>query len=461
MNPSESNARLDQRHLWHPFTPTDAWLSGNPLVITCGEGSWLIDEKGKKYLDGNSSIWTNLHGHRNPQINSAIRSQLDRIAHSSFLGLSNDLAPKLGEKLIRLAAQDGCTLNRCFFSDDGSTAMEAALKIVYQYFQQNGEPDRTRFISLASAYHGDTVGAMSVGHSPLFHHNYKEMLFDSGEVMAPCCYRCPYNKAQPQKTDARHCRQCHWECVDQVEAKFAESGARSAAWVMEPRIQGAAGFIMHPEGYLEKTCHIAQSHGAKVILDEVMTGFGRTGPLFSFLKEKVQPDVIALAKGLTGGYLPLAATLVTEEIFNGFRGDRSRTFYHGHSYTGNQLGCAAALASLDILDSTACIQQRDVISRTLQQSRESFWALEQVGDVRQEGCILAVELVKDFATRKPFDPAKRTGAEVCHQAAELGLLTRPIGDVLLLMPPYSTTHDEVRQMVDLLCRSIKKTFNYK
>ena len=460
MKPTESNSDLDKRYLWHPFTPTDTWLADEPVVITDGERSWLTNENGKKYLDGNSSIWTNLHGHRRPEINHAIRSQLDRIAHSSFLGLSNDLAPKLGQRLIQLASTSGNEPARCFFSDDGSTAMEAALKIVYQYFQQNGQPERTRFISLSSAYHGDTVGAMSVGHSPLFHQSYREMLFESGEVMAPYCYRCPYNKARPEKADARSCRQCHWECVDLVETKFKEAGP-AAAWVMEPRIQGAAGFIMHPEGYLEKTCAIAQNHGAKVVLDEVMTGFGRSGSIFAFQKEQVQPDVIALAKGLTGGYLPLAATLVSEELFNGFRGDRSRTFYHGHSYTGNQLGCAAALASLDLLATPACTQQRQMIENTLNQSQTGFWKLDHVGDVRQEGCILAVELVEVFASRQSFDPAKRIGAEVCRQAALLRLLTRPVGDVLVLMPPYSTTQDEVRQMVDLLCRAILKTLNQK
>ncbi|MDD5262841.1 MAG: adenosylmethionine--8-amino-7-oxononanoate transaminase [Methylacidiphilales bacterium] len=453
---------LDKQYLWHPFTPSERWLDPafEPIVITEGEGSWLIDEKGEKYLDGNSSIWTNLHGHRHPKINAAIKKQLDRIAHSSFLGLTNDLAPGLAEQLIGLASTPKDSLARCFFSDDGSTAIEAALKIVYQYFQQNGQPERKTFVSLGSAYHGDTTGAMSVGHSPLFHHSYRGMLFPAEEVMSPYCYRCPFNTAKPEKHDARACRKCNWECVDLVENKFEELGGSSAAWVIEPRVQGAAGFIMHPEGYLEKTSRIAQSHGAKVILDEVMTGFDRTGSPFAFQKENVQPDLVALAKGLSGGYLPLAATLVTEELFEGFRGDSTRTFFHGHSYTGNALGCAAALASLEILQSPECKVRQQALEQVLKKSHDLFWQLEYVGDVRQEGCILAIELVQDFQIRRAFDPARRVGVEVCRHAAEHGLLTRPVGDVLLLMPPYSTTESEAQQMIDALYKAIQSTFNH-
>jgi len=455
------NSDLDKKYLWHPFTPTDLWLdpAHEPVVIVEGEGSWLMDANGRRYLDGNSSIWTNLHGHRHPALNHAIKTQLDRIAHSSFLGLTNEPAPQLAEKLLQAAAGEKTPhLHRCFLSDDGSTAVEAALKIAHQYFQQNGEEQRTRFISLGSAYHGDTVGAMSVGHSPLFHKTYRQMLFSSDEVMSPHCYRCPFNQARPEKQDARLVRKCHWECLAQVEKKFQEHQDRSAAWVIEPRVQGAAGFIMHPEGYLQETSALARQHGALVILDEVMTGFGRTGPLFAFQKEEVQPDLVALAKGLTGGYLPLAATLLTEKLFLGFRGHPSRTFYHGHSYTGNQLGCAAALASLDLLQSEPVRQNRLRLENVLRHSHEKFWQLPHTGDVRQEGCILAIELVEDFASRRPFDPARCTGAEVCRQAAALGLLTRPVGDVLVLMPPYSTTETEALLMIERLHQAIQNTF---
>jgi adenosylmethionine-8-amino-7-oxononanoate aminotransferase len=445
---------LDKKHLWHPFTPTDAWTDANhePVVIVGGEKSWLFDEKGNRYLDGNSSIWTNIHGHRNAAINDAIKAQLDKIAHSSFLGLTNDIAPILGGRLVELAAND--ELNRCFFSDDGATAIEAALKIVYQYFAQNGQPQRRKFISLTAGYHGDTVGAMSVGHSKLFHHCYRHMLFESDEVISPYCYRCPFNKAKPQKADARTYAKCGRECLAQVEQKFAADGDRAAAWVIEPRVQGAAGFIMHPPGYLEHSCRVAQSRGAMVILDEVMTGFGRTGEIFAWQKEKVSPDLVALAKGITGGYLPLAATLVKEKLFDGFRGGTGRTFFHGHSYTGNQLGCAAAMASLDLLLGGECRASRRQLAVSLKAAHEQFWQLPQVGDVRQEGCILAVELVKDFVARRPFAAELRIGAKVCEAAKKHGLLTRPVGDVLLLMPPYTTTAAEAELMVGALREAI-------
>jgi adenosylmethionine-8-amino-7-oxononanoate aminotransferase len=453
-------AALDKKYLWHPFTPTNDWLSADyaPTVIVSGDGSWLFDDKGNKYLDGNSSIWTNIHGHCNATVSGAIKAQLDRIAHSSFLGLTNELAPVLGKRLVELADSDDLT--RCFFSDDGATAIEAALKITYQFFAQNGEPRRKKFVSLSAGYHGDTVGAMSVGHSKLFHHCYQNLLFESDAVPSPYCYRCPFNQAAPQRADARTYARCGRECVAAVEKKFAADGARAAAWVVEPRVQGAAGFIMHPDNYLAETCAIAQRHGALVILDEVMTGFGRTGAMFAWQKEPVAPDLVALAKALTGGYLPLAVTLLTEKIFDGFRGDAARTFFHGHSYTGNQLGCAAALATLDILQSDDCADRQRRLAAALAAAHGKFWSLPAVGDVRQEGCILAIELVKDFTTREPFDPSLRVGARVCEAAKKHGLLTRPAGrDVLLLMPPYTTTPAEVEVMVSALCKGIKEIVN--
>jgi len=445
--------QLDQEFVWHPFTPTDSWLAAGfkPIVITEAEGSWLQDESGKRYLDGNSSIWTNLHGHRHPQLAHALHDQIDRISHSSFLGLTNDVAPQLAEKLCRLA-----NLDRCFFSDDGSTAMEASLKMLWQFYQQNGQPQRQRFISLSSGYHGDTIGAMSLSHSPTFHQTYKPLLFSTEEVMTPYCYRCPYNQARPEKTDARKTRRCHWECLDHVEKCFAKNSETAAAWVIEPRVQGAAGFIMQPETYLEKTCNVAQGHGAKVILDEVMTGFHRTGPLFSFQNEDVKPDFIALAKGLTSGTMPLAATLTTKEIFDGFRGDRSRTFFHGHSYTGNQLGCSVSLASLALLQEDNFAPEHEQRIQNLRHLSQRFWQLDCVGDVRQEGFICAIELVKDFSTRQPYDPALRLGALVCQQATLYGLITRPVGDVLVLMPPYSTSLSELEKMVDALYKAIEE-----
>jgi adenosylmethionine-8-amino-7-oxononanoate aminotransferase len=447
---------LDRRHAWHPFTAHDLWLDPGfkPVIIAAGEGATLIDTQGRRYLDGNASIWTNLHGHARPELNHAITAQLARIAHSSYLGLGNIPASLLAARLASLA---GPTLPRVFFSDDGSTAMEAALKIAWQFFQQNGQPQRTQFVSLGSAYHGDTVGAMSLGHSPLFHHAYGGLMFETVEVMPPACYRCPFNRARPEQADARTTRKCQWECVGQAEKAFAAAGPRLAAWVLEPRVQGAAGFFMHPEGYLTRTSALARHHGGLVILDEVMTGFGRTGPLFAHQHENAPPDLLALAKGLSGGTLPLAATLATERLFNGFRGGRERAFYHGHSYTGNALGCAAALASLDLLESVHSAVHRRHLASTLARLASSFWSHPHVGDVRQEGCILAIELVEDFTTRRPFDPARGLGAAVCERARAHGLLTRPVGDVLLLMPPYCATDDELERMTTSLLRALRET----
>jgi len=459
MNPIE----LDRAHVWHPFTPNDLWLDPQfePLVIVTGQGSWLEDDQGRRYLDGNSSIWTNLHGHRHPQINQALRGQLDKIAHSSFLGLTNELAPSLASELAALAKPPHSQArhpSRCFFSDDGSTAMETALKMVVQFFRQGEEKQRTRFLSLGGAYHGDTVGAMSLGHSGSFHSHYRHLLFRSEEVPPPACYRCPFNKARFQPADARSYRICQKECVDVFAQTLQQHSGSTAAWILEPKVQGAAGFLMHPEGYLEETCKMAQENGVKVILDEVMTGFYRTGKALAHHHEQVVPDAIALAKGMTGGYLPMAATLVQDSIFAGFSGAIEKTFYHGHSYTGNQLGAAASRASLALLQAPEFLPGLEAKITLLRRLSEKFWQLPQVGDVRQEGFILAVELVADRATREPYPAEKRLGHAVCHRARGFGLLTRPVGDVLVLMPPYSTAESELETMVDALYSGIEAVF---
>lgn len=444
--------RLDKQYLWHPFTPNDVWLDEafQPIVIESGKGSILTDTQNNSYLDGNSSIWTNLHGHCHPKIHQAIRDQLDRIAHASSLGLTNTQAPVLAEQLCRMTGMD-----RCFLSDDGSTAMEAALKMVIQFFQQNNEPQRSQIISLGSAYHGDTVGAMSIGHSELFHRSYQPLLFSSSEVMPPACYRCPHNRAKPEKQDAREYRQCDWECVGHLEQAFEKNGEdHTAAFILEPKVQGAAGFLMHPKGYLKQAAKLTRDYGAKLLLDEVMTGFGRTGTDFAFQDEDVAPDIIALAKGITGGTIPLAATLCREDLFQGFSGNLNKTFYHGHSYTGNPLGCAAAIASLRELQSPSCVSLRQIIEASLKEIGQKFWQHPNVGDVRQEGCILAIELVADTQTRESFPYEKRLGAAICQHAAQRGLLTRPVADVLLLMPPYSSSPEQVERMGEILFEAI-------
>jgi adenosylmethionine---8-amino-7-oxononanoate aminotransferase len=495
-------AKLDHRHLWHPFTQMRDWLKQEPIVIVEGCGATLRDVRGREYLDANASIWTNLHGHNHPALNAALRRQLSKIAHSSALGLANEPASRLGAELVGAAnpslplvargtADGRRELSKVFFSDDGSTALEVALKLAYEFARRTGHSRRPRFLGLEGAYHGDTVGAVSLGHIDLFHQAYRGILFKTDKVMAPYCYRCPFNRAKLEAADARDYRQCRWECLDLLEAKFAarkRKGERYAAFVVEPLIQGAAGMIPQPRGWLARAAEIARGHGALLIADEVMTGFGRTGAptaaertdvhpekrssgkrdgasralpqrcsLFACHHEGVQPDFLALAKGLTGGYLPMAATLTTQAVFEAFLGeyDEFKTFFHGHSFTGNQLGAAAALANLDLLQQPACVRARRRLESGIRTELETLWAHPQVGDIRQVGLIAGVELVQRRQTRKPFDLRERAGIRVCEAMARLGVITRPVGNVVVLMPPYCATLKQVRQMVAALGESIQ------
>jgi adenosylmethionine---8-amino-7-oxononanoate aminotransferase len=460
-------AALDHAYLWHPFTQMRDWLKQKPIVILSGKGAILKDAHGRKYLDANSSIWTNLHGHNHPKINAAIRSQLKKIAHSSALGLASEPASVLGQRLCQAAALSGAgarrtqpALNKVFFSDDGSTAMEVALKLAYEFARRSGRSKQPRFLSVQGAYHGDTIGAVSLGHIDLFHKAYAGLLFPTDTVLAPYCYRCPYNRAKPERADAREYRKCNWECVGEVERQFArqrKTGSPYAAMVVEPLMQGAAGMIPQPEGWLKRVAATVRTDGAQLIADEVMTGFGRTSnTLFACHHEGVQPDFMALAKGLTGGYLPMAATLTTERVFDAFLGeyDEFKTFFHGHSYTGNQLGSAAALASLDLLRGDDSITARRRLQSALAEALPLLWKSNFVGDVRQTGLVAGVELVKDWRTRERFDARERVGARVCEAMAKQGVLTRPIGDVIVIMPPYCTTPRQVERTVTALSRGI-------
>jgi len=481
-------AKLDHAHVWHPFTQMRDWLAREPIVIVEGEGAVLRDAHGREYLDANSSIWTNLHGHNQPKINSAIQRQLKKIAHSSALGLANEPASLLAEKLVRAATPHSALrtphLEKVFFSDNGSTALEVALKLAHEFTRRtrgkqlgraSSQAAQPKFISLEGAYHGDTVGAVSLGHIDLFHKVYSGLLFKTDKVMSPYCYRCPFNRAKPERADARVYRKCNWECVSQVERTFSKqkkSGNPYAAFVFEPLIQGAAGMIPQPETWLKKVSEIARGHDALLIADEVMTGFGRTGVskaesgrqkaaiLFACQHENVQPDFLCLAKGMTGGYLPMAATLTTQQIFDAFLGEyhEFKTFFHGHSYTGNQLGAAAALASLEILQSRKSIRARQMIETVLRDELKSLWQLPNVGDIRQVGLVAGVELVKDWRTRGPFAQRERAGIRICEAMARRGVLTRPVGNVIVLMPPYCTTPRQAKTMINVLSAAITETF---
>lgn len=484
-------AQLDHAHVWHPFTQMRDWLKEAPLVITSGQGAILRDVQGREYLDANSSIWTNLHGHQHPRINAAIGKQLTKIAHSSALGLANEPAGLLAEKLVAAAnlrrrrertdaagsAASPRRLQKVFFSDDGSTAMEVALKLAYEFTRRTrGPKTRPRFLSLAGAYHGDTVGAVSLGHIDLFHKAYGGLLFPTDKVMAPYCYRCPFNRAAPARMDAREYRKCHWECVRSVAQTFSAQKKRGnpyAGFVFEPLVQGAAGMVPQPPGWLRQVTDLARSHGALLIADEVMTGFGRTNsefkinssklPVFACQEENVQPDLLCLAKGLTGGYLPMAATLTTQQVFDAFLGryDEFKAFFHGHSYTGNQLGASAALASLGVLQSKKSIGAREVLQKTLTEELKRLWSLPNVGDIRQVGLVVGVELVRDWHTRAPFDLPERAGIRVCEAMARRGVLTRPIGNVIVLMPPYCTTAKQAGRMVAALAEAIGEVLTPK
>ena len=484
-------AGLDRRYVWHPFTQMRDWLRANPTVIVEGRGPCVMDARGRRYLDANSSIWTNLHGHQQPRITRAMIRQLKKIAHSSALGLANEPASLLAEKLVKLAPK---SLKKVFYSDDGSTAIEAALKMAFQFWRQQtvrraaernpegfrGAPhrfdSRRSFLALENAYHGDTVGAMSLGGMDVFHDTYRPLMFRTSKVMAPYCYRCPFNRAKPEKTDARNHRKCNWECISLVEQKLeSEAGGRKsrvtrhtsrvtrlyAAAVIEPLVQGAAGMITHPAGYLKKFSDLCRQHDVLLIADEVMTGFGRTGTLFACEKEKVLPDFLCLAKGLTGGYLPLATTLTSQRVFDAFLGEYAerKTFFHGHSYAANPLGCSAALANLETFDREKTLKTIAARSAELETMLQRFWKLPHVGDVRQVGLVAGVELVRNWKTHEPYRWEDRMGARVCEEAKKQGVLTRPIGNVLVIMPPYCITAAQLEKICDVLKRSIQTVCN--
>lgn len=478
-------AQLDHQYIWHPFTQMRDWLKTEPVVLVEGEGAVLKDAYGKEYLDANSSIWTNLHGHNHPRINKAIQRQLGKISHSSALGFANEPASVLGQQLVETV--NGRTGNgagkrtypfvtkklaKAFFSDDGSTAMEVALKLAFEYARRSSAARRPRFLSLSGAYHGDTVGAVSLGHIDLFHKAYNQLLFSTDTVMAPYCYRCPFNRARPERADARIYRKCNWECVGKVEQKIEakrKKGACYAGMVVEPLMQGAAGMIPQPKGWLKRVRDILQVENVPLIADEVMTGFGRTGfsdgtldtltnlpPIFACHLEKVQPDYLVLAKGLTGGYLPMAATLTTQGVFDAFLGRYSdfKTFFHGHSFTGNQLGSSAALASLEILQGRESIRKRARLQNVFASELQELWKSPYVGDIRQVGLVAGIELVRNWKTREPFQIKDRVGIRVCDAMARHGVLTRPVGNVIVVLPPYCTTPRQMRKTIQALQKGI-------
>ena len=416
-------------------------------MVVAGEGHYLVDADGSRYLDAVASLWCNLFGHRRPEIDAAIRSQLDRIAHSTFLGNASAPAVTLARRLVGLAPAG---LTRAFFSDDGSTAVEVATKMAYQYWQQaNGGRDRQRtaFLTLANAYHGDTIGSVSLGGIELFHQRYRQLLFPTIQTPSPYTYRpAPGHGAQGYG---------EW-CIAELERLVRANADRLAAVVLEPGIQGAAGMIAQPAGFVRRVREVTRETGTLLILDEVATGFGRSGRMFAAEREGVEPDFLCLAKGLTGGYLPMAATLTTERIFEAFLGPPAdgRTFFHGHTYTGNQLAAAAAHATLDILEHDRILDRLPATIERLRLALSTLEGLAWVGDIRQYGLAAGIELVADRATRAPFPAAERRGMRVCRAARRHGVFLRPLGDVIVVMPPLTITDQEIERVAEALRAAI-------
>ncbi len=438
--------QVDHAHLWHPFTQMQEWMSEDPCIISQGDGHYLVDVHGRKYLDGVSSLWCNVHGHRKKEINDAIKAQLDRIAHSTFLGLSHAPGIQLAQKLIEISPTG---LQRVFYSDDGATAVEVALKMAVQYWQLKGEIQRARIATLAESYHGDTVGSMSLGYSETFHRFYASLLFPVLRLTPPHVFRYYQGLSEGNALNAS---------VKEADEKLTAEKDTLAALVVEPLMQGAAGMWAQPAEYVAALGEICRRNGILFVLDEVATGFGRTGKMFACEHAGVAPDILCLAKGITGGYLPLAATLATEEIFSAFLGEYKeyKTFFHGHTYTGNPLGCAAALANLELFERENIVEKMQPrIAYLHKRLNEEFLPLEHVGDVRQWGFMVGIELAEDKASRKKYPPEKRIGHRVILEARKRAVMIRPLGDIIILMPPLTITDEELAMLLDVVYDCIR------
>jgi adenosylmethionine---8-amino-7-oxononanoate aminotransferase len=435
----------DHRHLWHPFTQMQDWLAEEPLIVDAADGVHLVDTLGNRYLDGVSSLWCNVHGHRVPEIDRAVQDQLGKVAHSTLLGLASTASITCAEELARHLPGG---LTRIFFSDAGATAVEIALKMAYQHHQLRGDTARTEFVALKGGYHGDTIGSVSLGGIDLFHRIFKPLLFGVHHAPQPHCYRCPLGKA-PET--------CAMACADEVERIFEARAGKVAALVLEPVMQGADGMIPQPPGYLRRIREICDRHGALLVADEVATGWGRTGTTFAVEREGVVPDLLTMAKGLTGGYLPLAATVTTEAVFESFLGrhEEQKTFFHGHTYAGNPLACAAATASMKLFRDREVIAGLPAKIAALTRALEPARRLPHVGDLRQRGLMVGIELVRDRATKEEYAGTLRAGHQVILEARRHGAILRPLGNVVVLMPPLAMTEAELEELAAIAIASIE------
>ncbi len=420
---------LDRQFIWHPFTPMQLWMDSDPLVIVAAEGMHLIDSDGNRYLDGVSSLWCNVHGHRVPEIDAAIRAQLDKVAHTTMLGLASEPAILLADRLMRIVPPN---LKKIFYSDSGATATEIAFKMAAQYWFNTGKPEKCEFVGFAQAYHGDTFGAMSVGRTPAFHKPFFPMLFKTHFAPTP------------------HPRSVASQCLAALERILDENSPRIAAVCIEPIVQGAAGMIVQPEGFLSSVAQLCKRYNVLLIADEVAVGFGRTGKMFACEHESVQPDLMCVAKGISGGYLPLAATFATQKIFDAFLGEPSegKTFYHGHTYTGNPLACTAALASLELFEKDNLIARVRKNSAWLEEKLTPLARLPRVKEIRQKGTMIGIELAADKNT------SRRIGAELCMKIRRRGVILRPLGDVIVVMPPLAMGVEHLAEIVEAITAEV-------
>jgi len=431
--------RIDHDHVWHPFTQMQTWLAEQPLFIERGEGNYLFDSEGRRYLDGVASLWCNVHGHRKPALDRALAGQAAKIAHTTMLGLANVPATELAARLIELAPAG---LTRVFYSDSGAEAVEVALRIAAQFCPLVGAPQRRHFVTLTESYHGDTLGSVSLGYSQHFHQHIAPLLFTTLKIDPPHVLRFYRGMTADAAENA---------ALEKARQLFAEHGHEIAALVIEPLIQGAAGMWTHSTEYLRSLAAIARAAGALVIADEVATGFGRTGLMFACEQAGLQPDLLCLGKGLTGGYLPMAATLASERIFNAFLGppEEYRALYYGHTYTGNPLAAAVALANLDLFREERVIERIAPLIESLRIGlADRFGNHRRTADIRQWGLMAGVELMESPEERRPYPAAQRIGARITAAARHHNVIVRPLGDVLIFMPPLSITATEIEMLLD-------------
>ncbi len=435
----------DKRHVWHPFTQMQEWQRDEQIIIVKGEGCWLIDSEGERYLDGVASMWTNVHGHCRRELNDALKEQVDRLDHSTLLGLGSEQSIILAARLAEITPPG---LDRFFYSDNGSTAMEVAVKMAYQYQVHAGRPERSRFITFRHAYHGDTLGAVSVGGIGIYHTTFKPLMFETILAPSPYCYRCELGCSKDT---------CNMKCVDALEELMVRNTGSVAGLVIEPLVQGAGGMIVQPKGFLTRVRELCDRHDILMIADEVATGFGRTGTMFACNHENVTPDIMAISKGIAAGYLPLAATVTGDKVYSAFLGRYSelKTFFHGHTFTGNPLACAVALKSLQLFEQDNLLAELQPKIAWLKLKLDDISAMLHVGDVRQCGMAAGIELVADREAGTPYPWEEKVGIRVCLEARKRGVFSRPLGNTIVIFPPLVISNSELDLLLTVLQESIQ------